>query len=164
MKKKKIAKKAGQPTKKNNINLARVEKLCLAGCTQEQIAIACDVSLSSIINYMKSDVKFLRTIKDNCKLANAMVKRSIWERANGYSHPDVHISNYQGKITVTNIIKHYPPDPVSGIFWLCNRDPENWKRGDKEYHREDLVDEEIELIPSNGKSKEMHSRIARFLN
>jgi hypothetical protein len=45
----------------------------------------------------------------------------------GYSHPDVHVSNYQGEITVTPLVKHYAPDPVACIFWLKNRRPDLWR-------------------------------------
>ena len=37
------------------------------------------------------------------------------------------ISTYEGDVTITPIIKHYPPDPVSMIFWLKNRCPKRWR-------------------------------------
>jgi hypothetical protein len=30
-------------------------------------------------------------------------------------------------ITVTPIMKHYPPDTGACFIWLKNRDPENWR-------------------------------------
>lgn len=171
-KRKKIKNKVGRPSKKSTINLPKLIKLCLAGCTQKQIAIAFDVCPVTIFNYMKSDEQFLNTIKSNAELANAMVKASLWQRATGYSHPDVHISNFQGKTTITPIIKYYAPDPVSMIFWLTNREPENWKRGLQEGVSKELMGEEIELIPAgsngkgngngNGKGK-IPNRISKYL-
>jgi hypothetical protein len=55
------------------------------------------------------------------------VENSLLQSALGYEHPDVHISNYQGEITVTPITKHYPPNPTSLIFWLKNRNKERWR-------------------------------------
>jgi hypothetical protein len=55
------------------------------------------------------------------------VEKALRDRALGYSHPDVHISNYQGEITVTDIQKHYPPDTTACIFWLKNRQPDKWR-------------------------------------
>ena len=48
-------------------------------------------------------------------------------RAKGFKVPAVHISNHQGKITETPTQRYYPPDPVSGIFWLKNRQPDKWR-------------------------------------
>lgn len=51
----------------------------------------------------------------------------MFERATYYSHPDTHISNFQGDITVTPLTKHYPPDTTACIFWLKNRKPKDWR-------------------------------------
>ena len=39
----------------------------------------------------------------------------------------MHISNYQGQVTLTPIIKHYPPDTTAAIFWLKNRKTDQWR-------------------------------------
>lgn len=70
---------------------------------------------------------FCNAIKDGKDQADRRVVRRLYERAMGYSHPDVHISNFQGRVTRTPIVKHYPPDPTSCIFWLKNRRPEEWR-------------------------------------
>ncbi len=66
----------------------------------------------------------------------------------GYSHPAVHVSNYQGDITLTPITKHYPPDTVAAIFWLKNRQPAKWRDTKHlDVHKrsiDDLTDEEFE--------------------
>lgn len=33
----------------------------------------------------------------------------------------MHISNYQGDVTITPIVKHYPPDTAAAFIWLKNR-------------------------------------------
>lgn len=60
-------------------------------------------------------------------MADAEVGERLFQRACGYSHPDVHISNYQGAITQTEITKHYAPDTTACIFWLKNRRPDLWR-------------------------------------
>ena len=52
---------------------------------------------------------------------------SLYHRANGYSHPDVDIKVIDGEIVQTELIKYYPPDATSAIFWLKNRQPKKWR-------------------------------------
>lgn len=188
MRKKKIVKKkkVGRPSKKDSIDLDKVAKLCIAGCTQEQVAIALDISLMSITNYMRSDKKFLCAIKDNSALANSLVKNSLFKRAMGYEYDEItyektktggmaviikdgvkgikHVDTYKTKV----VTKKVAPDVTAQIFWLANRDPENWKRGDKEASPKELFNEEIEILPTQSKSKNkktsMLNRIGKYIN
>ena len=89
--------------------------------TDEQVAEVCGVSERAVKNWYHKYPEFLASVKKTKAVADEKVVRSLYERATGYSVPDIHISNFQGKITRTPIIKHYPPDPVSCIFWLKNR-------------------------------------------
>ncbi|MCO6427132.1 hypothetical protein [Nitrosomonas communis] len=68
--------------------------------------------------------------------ADSKVAESLYKRATGYSHPDTHVSNYQGEITLTEITKHYPPDTAAAFIWLKNRQPSKWK--DKVEVKEDI--------------------------
>ncbi|WHP44221.1 hypothetical protein [Pasteurella multocida] len=60
-------------------------------------------------------------------LADANVAERLYKRALGYEAPDVDIRVIENKIVETPLIKHYPPDPTSAIFWLKNRQPEKWR-------------------------------------
>ena len=53
--------------------------------------------------------------------------RSLYERAVGYSHDDVHITAYEGNPIITPITKHYAPETKAAIFWLKNRMPDDWR-------------------------------------
>ncbi len=59
--------------------------------------------------------------KKGKEIADAEVAKALYRRALGYEHPDVHITNYQGEITETEIIKYYPPDTAAAFIWLKNR-------------------------------------------
>lgn len=86
------------------------------------------VTVTTIHNWKNAHPEFLDALKrGKDSFDTERVERSLVERAIGYSHPDVHISNYQGEITVTPITKHYPPDPTSMIFWLKNRNKDRWR-------------------------------------
>jgi hypothetical protein len=118
---------AGRPSKYKPEFIKQAKKLVMLGATDKQIADFFGISEVTLNAWKKKYPEFLKSLKQSKKMYDERVVRSLWERATGYSHPDVHISNYQGKITITDIIKHYPPDPTSMIFWLKNRDKENWR-------------------------------------
>ncbi len=130
MKKKKITpgKKDGRPkttvlqrVKKLGWSYDVIEKIMQFGLTDKNLAFVLGISEDTITRWKKDDPDFLSVLKQAKETSDAKVVRSLYERASGYEHPDVHISNYQGVITKTEIIKRYPPDATSMIFWLKNR-------------------------------------------
>jgi hypothetical protein len=100
---------------------------CLLGATDEQLAGFFNVTRSTISAWKTKQPKFLSALKRGKIEADAQVARSLFKRATGYSHPETHVSNYQGEITLTELVKHYPPDTTACIYWLKNRRPESWK-------------------------------------
>ena len=67
-------------------------------------------------------------IKAGKEASDARVERSLYQRANGYSHPAVKaFMTRDGKIVEHHYIEHYPPDPTSMIWWLKNRRPDRWR-------------------------------------
>ena len=102
-------------------------KLCRLGATDKELAEFFGVTEKTINNWKGAHPEFLQSLKAGKQMADAEVAEKLFQRAIGYSHPDTHISNYQGLITVTPITKHYPPDPTSMIFWLKNRRPDLWR-------------------------------------
>ncbi len=119
---------AGRPTEYDPKKTAKqARKACLMGATDNDLADFFEVSEKTINNWKHDHPEFLQSIREGKELADSNVAKSLYERANGYSHPDVHISNYQGDVTITELTKHYPPDTTAGIFWLKNRQPGKWR-------------------------------------
>jgi len=102
-------------------------QLCRLGATDKELAEFFGVTERTINAWKGAHPAFLHALKEGKQLADAQVADKLFQRAIGYSHPDVHISNYQGLVTITPITKHYPPDPTSMIFWLKNRRPDLWR-------------------------------------
>jgi len=100
--------------------------LCEKGFTDDELAVFYKVCKKTINNW-KKDPEFLTLLKKGKDMADSKVERSLYERACGYSHPEDKIFNNNGKEMIVKTIKHYPPDPVSAIFWLKNRQPERWR-------------------------------------
>lgn len=142
----------GRPSKKSQIDLNKLKKLILAGCTQEQAAIALDICDKTLYTYMREDNKFLRAVKENKELADKIVEASLWERARGYSHPDTHICQHNGTVIETEIIKRYPPDTAAAFIWLKNRKPKDWR--DKHEVEHGVTDKFASLIQDIQASKD----------
>ena len=124
--KKKTAKKGGRPSpyKKEFANIAKF--LCDMGATDEEIGECLGVSERTINRWKKNKPEFCQSLKKGKEYYDNKIEVSLAKRAIGYSHPGVHISNYQGKITVTPITKHYAPEVTACIYWLNNRQSQNW--------------------------------------
>lgn len=105
----------------------QARKLCKLGATDMELAEFFDVALRTIYNWAGTNGNFAAALKIGKDEADDRVERSLFLKAVGYSHPDVHISNYQGAITATPITKHHPPDTVACIFWLKNRRKKEWR-------------------------------------
>lgn len=137
----------------------QAEKLCKLGATNKDLADFFVVSESTIDNWMKEHASFLGALKDGREKADALVSERLFSRATGYSHPDVHISNYQGTITKTEITKHYAPDTTACIFWLKNRRPDLWR--DRTEH---TGANGAPLVPSTMDNLELARRMAFILS
>lgn len=118
---------AGRPSKFKPEFIAQAEKLCKLGATDLEIADFFEVEVRTVYRWKAENEHFCQALKSGKEEADARVERSLFARANGYEHDEVHVSNYQGAITLTPIRKIYPPDTTAAIFWLKNRRPEQWR-------------------------------------
>ena len=117
----------GRPTKYRIEYNEQAYKLCLLGHTDEELAEFFEVHVSTIHQWKLDYPDFSDSIKKGKEIADAEVSKSLYHRALGYSHPDVDIKAVNGEIVETPVMKHYPPDATSAIFWLKNRQPKKWR-------------------------------------
>lgn len=117
----------GRPSKFDPAKCAQAEKLCKLGATDAELADFFEVDERTLNRWKVEHAEFRQALKKGKELADAEVGERLFQRATGYSHPDVHITNYQGVITQTHITKHYAPDTTACIFWLKNRRPDLWR-------------------------------------
>jgi hypothetical protein len=114
---------------KIKFDLEKVEKIAaFYGSTDEQLASVLGVT-EKTINRWKQSKTFLSALKKGKDLANTRVVESLYARATGYNHKAVKIFMPAGakKPVYAPYIEHCPPDPTSMIFFLKNRDKDNWK-------------------------------------
>lgn len=129
----------------------QVRRLALLGLTNKEIAAFFEVDESTLENWMVAHPEFLRSLKEGKADADSKIVEKLYYRAMGYSHPDEHISNYQGEITITPITKHYPPDTTAAIFWLKNRQRKLWRNKDDDSSNEGI---NTVVVDRNGNSSE----------
>lgn len=135
----------GRPSKFGTINRDQIRILAEKGFTDKEMAQFFGVTEQTWNNWKKAHPDFFEALKDWKLPADGKVERSLYERATGYSHPEEKIFQHNGEIVRTETIKHYPPDPTSMIFWLKNRQPENWRDKQEIEHTglSDASDKEI---------------------
>lgn len=117
----------GRPSKYKPEYAEQASKLCALGATYRDLAEFFEVAESTISLWKIEHREFSESLKLAKEAADARVEQSLYRRALGYSHDSVHVSNYQGAITMTPIVEHFPPDTTACIFWLKNRKPEEWR-------------------------------------
>lgn len=118
----------GRPSKFKPEFCKQANKLTLLGATDKDLASFFEVTVSTINLWKTEHPEFSESLKTGKVEADNRVVRSLYERANGYSHPaeKIFLDKF-GDIVRAEYTEHYPPDPTSCIFWLKNRDKENWR-------------------------------------
>jgi hypothetical protein len=117
----------GRPTDYKDEYNEQVYKLCLLGAIDEELADFFGICVATLNTWKKLYPNFLASIKKGKQIADAEVSEKLYQRAKGYSHPDIDIRVCNNEIVETPLVKHYPPDATSAIFWLKNRQPRKWK-------------------------------------
>lgn len=119
--------KGGRPSKHNKTHNTQVKILTEKGFTDKEISKVFEISKTTLNKWKKDYPEFMASLKAGKEIADNQVVRALFQRATGYTHPEIHITNHKGYITKTQIIKHYAPDTTACIFWLKNRDRDNWR-------------------------------------
>jgi hypothetical protein len=118
----KVKKKFGRPSKYEEIDPAIVAILCQAGLTDVQMSSVLRITERTWNNWKSKNLDFFQSLKTNKAIADGRIVASLFQRAEGYSHPEDKI--FLGKDNVPVIvptIKHYPPDTAAAFIWLKNR-------------------------------------------
>lgn len=117
----------GRPTKYQDDYPKQARRLTLLGLTDEEVATFFEVSVQTLYNWDEAHPEFLEARARGKEHADGRVVEKLYHRALGYSHPEVHITAFQGEVIQTPIMKHYPPDTQAASWWLKNRQPKKWK-------------------------------------
>jgi hypothetical protein len=119
--------KMGRPSKFKPEYVDQGRKLAALGATDREIAEFFEVDEATLYRWKQHREDFCEALKVGKDAADDRVEQSLYRRALGYTHDDVHFSAYEGKVTETAYVKHYPPDTTAAIFWLKNRRRLDWR-------------------------------------
>lgn len=138
-----------RPSKYKNEMAKQAQKLCEFGATDAEIASFFEVDVRTVYRWQTQYKEFCQALKVGKEAADARVERSLFHKANGYSHPEDKIFQYEGTPIVVPTTKHYPPDTTAAIFWLKNRKPEEWRdKVQQEHTGADGGPLEVSWLPS----------------
>jgi hypothetical protein len=107
--------------------------LALLGALVPQIALAIGVGQRTVERWIAEKPDFAMAIRRGRDQADGEVAASLFGRAKGYSHPDVHVAVWKDRktgeleVVTTPMTKYYPPDTLACIFWLKNRQRDLWR-------------------------------------
>lgn len=107
-------------------------KLAAAGATLAELAEHFDVALSTLKLWRVKHPEFGEAVRVAAANADEIVKRSLFERATGFTIIEkvpMKLKDAMGneRVEIHTIEKQIPPDTTAQIFWMKNRDKENWK-------------------------------------
>ena len=128
--------------------------MALLGLTDEEIANDFGISKSTLNRWKKKHREFWDSLTRGKTRADAKVARSLYERANGYEHPETKFfvvktgrdtEEIQEKQTVTR----YPPDTKAAAIWLSNRRDWNERNGEKSKRSKEQDEEEKAKRPES---------------
>ena len=119
---------AGRKPRYEDIDLNEIIGLFAEGQTNEQVGKNIGVSHTTWAIWKNEHPELVEAIKRGQKLAIQKVENALFLRATGQVEiAEDKIFQYEGSPVVVPTVKRFPPDPVSMIFFLKNRNPEEWK-------------------------------------
>jgi hypothetical protein len=103
--------------------LDQAYKYALLGCNNREIGQLFGIDSSTLDHWMRDTPGLRDAIECGRDLADAEVARALYQRARGYSHPDVKIfyDKDSGEIIKVPFTRYYPPDASAAGKWLANR-------------------------------------------
>jgi transcriptional regulator with XRE-family HTH domain len=117
-----------RPTKYEDIDLIKIEKLAGYGLIDDEIADLLGIVRSTLSIWKKEHEEFSDALKRGKVRADTKVVKSLFKRATGYQFKEITRELRDDELTITKeVTKEIAPDPIAAIFWLKNRRPQDWK-------------------------------------
>lgn len=108
-----------------------VAKLCELGATDMEIADFFGVDVRTIYRWKLAHEEFCQAMSVGKEHADERVKRSLYQRATGYSYVQkkaIKLKAPEGgeKVEIIDLECHVAADAAAAFNWLKNRDRDNW--------------------------------------
>lgn len=109
--------------------LDKIEKWAEQGLIHKDIAKNMGIGDRTLYRWRQQEPAIMAALKKGNKIADEMVVSALFKRATGYEYDEKvqYPPDEQGesKTLISEKVAH--PDTTAAIFWLKNRDPENWR-------------------------------------
>lgn len=137
MKNKKVNKVTKVRSKRKNAIIENLSK----GVAVKDVCKNVGINPKTFYEWIKIDKQFAKDIRqaDELKIKTEveLVKTALLKRACGYEYTEIHRESGPKGITNKTIIKQVAPDTGAIVFYLCNRDKDNFKNTQKIEHSND---------------------------
>lgn len=122
-----MSKRGRKPARVDPSHLEWIERVCMLGARDEELARFLGVCVATVCNLMLNDEKFAAAVKNGREYADAMVAASLYRKAIGYTHEIEKVVVVGGIPTKMNVMEKFPPDTGAICMWLKNRRPDLWR-------------------------------------
>lgn len=112
----------GRPSKFTNEIAEKVIFLAAKGLTDSEICHVVGVA-ESTLNLWKKSLEFSESLKDAKRVIDSKVQSALLSRALGYDYEE----EFPTKSGAVMCKKKLHPETVACIFWLKNRQPDQWR-------------------------------------
>ena len=121
-------KKPGPKTKYNPLYHPTMIRLAAqTGRINEEIAKELGICKKTLHNWKNLYPEVDEALARGKEEPNKLIEQDAFDCAHGYYYEEEIAKLYKGKWHRTTIRRYVPKNHVALIFWLKNRDPENWK-------------------------------------
>lgn len=120
---------AGRPSSYSEEFAKQAEKLSALGATDMEMADFFEVDVRTIYRWKHDHEAFCQALNVGKSKADERVINSLYQRAVGYEQEAVKIFMPAGKDepVYAPYREKVAPDTTAAIFWLKNRQPEQWR-------------------------------------
>lgn len=146
-----VEKKAGRPSSFTDKLVLAILEFAKTGATDSQIAATFGFAESTLYAWKGRYPTFAEALKEAKDFADEMIEISLFRRAVGYQHPDLHFSSFEGCVTATPYVKCLPPDTSAAIFLLKNRQPDKYR----DVQKIDVTAEVKHTLPTPQEAKQI---------
>lgn len=119
----------GRPSSYRAEYADQAQKLALLGLTDKRIADFFEVSEKTLNNWKHAHPAFLQSLKAGKDEADAHVVASLYQSAigGGTVTEMKEEVDADGRVVHRKMVKELPANVTAQIFWLKNRQPQNWR-------------------------------------
>lgn len=128
------------------------------GLTDEQLAVKCNITTSTLYEWKKKYPEISEALKRGKEVIDIEVENALLKRAFGYEYDEVKSEYEDGELIKKTITrKMVIPDTTAQIFWLKNRKPKDYRDKHEVEHSgqinnpyQSLTTEELKKLITDG--------------